>query len=53
MVNCGVLFEVRTDFLKYYLDELRIQMVNSTDLHPRKLQESKYAVESLVCFEVA
>jgi hypothetical protein len=24
MVKCGVLFEVRTDFLKYYLDELLI-----------------------------
>jgi hypothetical protein len=27
MVKCGVLFEVRTEFLKYYLDELRFQRV--------------------------
>jgi hypothetical protein len=28
MVKCGVLFEVRTEFLNYYIDELRIQRVN-------------------------
>jgi hypothetical protein len=28
MVKCGVLFEVRTEFLKY-LDELRLQKINT------------------------
>jgi hypothetical protein len=27
MVKCGVLFEVRTEFLKSHLDELRLQKV--------------------------
>jgi hypothetical protein len=30
MMNCGVLFEVRPELLKYYLDELRRQSVNQT-----------------------
>jgi hypothetical protein len=29
MVKCSVLFEVRTEFFKYYLDELRLQRINA------------------------
>jgi hypothetical protein len=28
MVKCGVLFDVRTEFLNNYFDELRLQGVN-------------------------
>jgi hypothetical protein len=30
MVKCGVLFQVRAEFLSYYLDELRLQRVKTT-----------------------
>jgi hypothetical protein len=30
MVKFGVLFEVRTEIFKYYLDELQLQRVNRT-----------------------
>jgi hypothetical protein len=33
MVKCGVFFEVRTELLKYYLDELRLQRANELYNH--------------------
>jgi hypothetical protein len=36
MVKCGVLFEVRTEFLKKHLDELRIQTVNDFSSHRKE-----------------
>jgi hypothetical protein len=38
MVRCGVLFEARTEVLKYYLDELRLQILPdcwlAVSMHP-------------------